>query len=559
VKRVSRLPVPSKCLVETLETRRLLSVALQPLSNLLLPQGSPAQTVDLSQIFGDNTTGVNDLTFTAKSDNTSLAQATVSGSELTINLAPTASGFAHISIQGTAPDGSSASQNFRLQVTASPDRTLTVPIGTPGHSTFRFVEANHTIGQITLTGPGTGTITLGGDKLSLAGTQARGANQELESIDLTGTTSATHLSISGVEASRGRVVADIGNITSDGSLGSLGIQKVDLVGDVTLAGGINSINIAAAQNSSLTFSQSTGPIAMTVGALNDVTVSTPAPFGLIKGGDWVSTDSVPESFHAAYIGRVYMTGNFDVGVQLTGTGAPGRTLGKLTVRGVIGGTWTIPGSSAPFLIGGTTSDWDATINSIPNINDLGSMGGSLTTPSLSYLKVHGNMVGALVDLTGTTGTDLGAMHVFGVIRSSAIESAANLGPIACESLEATIVYAGVSQLPQGQVLPAAASDLSSSATIESITIRPRGKVTIGFQASDIAAAMLGNLALATTEVNNNGVTFGLAAESIGHVSVRDLTHRRQLNLHDVHDAATLAAQIAASSFTTQDLSLTILS
>jgi hypothetical protein len=545
--------------VETLETRCLLSVSLQPLSNLLLPQGSAAQTVDLSQLFVDNTTGVNDLTFAARSDNTALAQATVSGSELTINLAPTASGFAHISIQGTAPDGSSASQNFRLQVTASSDRTLTVPIGTPGHSTFRFVEANHTIGQITLSGPGTGTITLGGDHLSLAGTQARGANQELESIDLTGTTSATHLSIGGMEARRGRVVADIGNITSDGSLGSIRIQKVDLVGDVTLAGGINSINIAAAQNSSLTFGQSTGPIAMTVGALNDVTVSTPAPFGLIKGGDWVSTDSVPESFHAAYINRVYMTSNFDVGVHLTGTGAPGRTLGKLTVGGVIGGTWTIPGSSAPFLIGGTTSDWDATINSIPNINDLGSMGGSLTTPSLSYLKVHGNMIGALVNLTGSKGTDLGAMHVYGVIRSSAIESAANLGPIVCESLEATIVYAGVAQLPQGQVLPEAASDLSSDATIQSITIRPRGKVKIGFQASDIAAATLGNLALATTQVDNSGTTFGLAAESIGHVSVRDLTHHRQLNLNNVHDAATLAAQIAASGFTLQDLSVTILS
>lgn len=559
MKIVSRRRKALNCAVEPLEARRLLSVSLQPLTNLLLPQGSDAQTVDLSQIFTDNATGASDLVFTAKSDNTALAQATLSGSVLSLNFAPTASGFAHISIQGTAPDGSSASQTLRLQITASADRTLTVPLGTAGHGTFRFVEANHTIGQITLTGPGSGTITLGGDNLSLAGTQARGANQELESIALTGTTSASRLTIGGVSAMRGRLYANIGNITSDGSLGSIRMQKVNLVGDITLDGGVSSINIAGAQSSSLAFGQSIGPIALTVGNFNDVNLATPAPFGLIRGGDWVSTDSVPESFHAAYISRVYMTGNFDVGVQLTGTGAPGRTLGKLTVGGAIGGTWNIPGSSAPFLIGGTTSDWNATLASVPYIDDLGSMGGSLTIPSLPWLKVHGNMIGTLLNFTGTSGTDLRSMHVYGVIRSSAIESGANLGPILAEALQATLVYAGVAPLPQGQVLPASATDLSASATIESITLRPRGKVKIGFQASDIAAASLGNLALATTEVNNNGVAFGLAAETIGHVSVRDLTHHRQLNLNNVRDTATLAAQIAASGFTQQDLSLTILS
>jgi hypothetical protein len=559
VKIVSRRRKALNCAVEPLEARRLLSVSLQPLTNLLLPQGSDAQTVDLSQIFTDNATGASDLVFTAKSDNTALAQATLSGSVLSLNFAPTASGFAHISIQGTAPDGSSASQTLRLQITASADRTLTVPLGTAGHGTFRFVEANHTIGQITLTGPGSGTITLGGDNLSLAGTQARGANQELESIALTGTTSASRLTIGGVSAMRGRLYANIGNITSDGSLGSIRMQKVNLVGDITLEGGVSSIDIAGAQSSSLAFGQSIGPITLKVGNFNDVNLATPAPFGLIRGGDWVSTDSVPESFHAAYISRVYMTGNFDVGVQLTGTGAPGRTLGKLTVGGAIGGTWNIPGSSAPFLIGGTTSDWNATLASVPYIDDLGSMGGSLTIPSLPWLKVHGNMIGTLLNFTGTSGTDLRSMHVYGVIRSSAIESGANLGPILAEALQATLVYAGVAPLPQGQVLPASATDLNASATIESITLRPRGKVKIGFQASDIAAASLGNLALATTEVNNNGVAFGLAAETIGHVSVRDLTHHRQLNLNNVRDTATLAAQIAASGFTQQDLSLTILS
>jgi hypothetical protein len=542
-----------------LESRRLLSISLQPLSNQVLPQGSAAQTVDLSQIFFDNLTGTTDLAFSVRSDNTALAQATLNSSVMTLALAPTGSGFAHIAILASAPDGSTASQTLRVQVTAAPDRTLTVPIGTPGHGTFRFVQANQTIGQISLIGPGSGTITLGGDNLSLVGDHTRGANQELENINLTGTTAATQLVITGVEAKGGRLLADIGNIASDGSIGTIRIQKVDLVGDVTLQGGVSSINIADAQSSTLSFGQSIGAIGLKVGFFADVNLSTPAPFGLIQGGNWVSTDSVAESLQAAYINRIFTNSNFDVGVQLTGTGAPARTIGKVTILGAIGGTWNVPGSCAPLLIGGTTSDWNATFHSLSGINDLGSMGGSLSVPSLNYLRVHGSMLGALVNLTGTSGTDLGEMHVYNLIRGSAIESAANLGPIIAEAMQNSIIYAGVAPLASGQALPATAADLSSAATIASVSLRPRGKVKIGFQGSDIAAANIGTLGLSTTEVANNGVAFGVAGESIGRLTVRDLTNRRTLAFNNVHDAAALAAQIAAQKLNLEDFNITVLS
>jgi hypothetical protein len=559
VKSVSR-PLGS-CLptLESLESRRLLSVSLTALPNLVLPQGSPPQGVDLSQVFRDNTTGVSDLSFSTKSDNTALVQATITGSNLALSLAPTVSGFAHVVIQALAPDGSTASQLLRIHVTPSADRTLSVPLGIPGHGTFRFVQANHTIGQITLIGPGSGTITLGGDGLSLAGNQARGANQELESIDLTGTTGATRLIVSGVAASRGRYYSQIGDITSDGSLGAIVLRKVDLVGDVTLQGGVSLINIALAQSSSLSFGQSIGPVGLRVGYFSDVNLSTPAPFGLVQGTDWVNTDSIPESFKAASIARIYMPGNFDVGVQLTGASAGARTIGKITVGGAIGGTWSIPGNCAPLLIGGTTADWNATFDYLPSFNDVGSMGGSLTVPSLSYLRVHGNMLGAIVNLTGTGATDLGSMHVFGVMRGSAVQSAGNLGSIIASAMQGSVIYAGIAPLPQGQSLPATAADLAASATIGSISLRPRGRVKIGLQVSDIAAANIGFLSLATTQVANNGVPFGIAAESIGRLLVRDLTNRRPLFFTNIHDTATLAAQIAAQNLNLEDFTITVLS
>lgn len=559
MKRVSRPTGGFRPAVEELESRRLLTVSLQPLPNQVLPQGSAAQTVDLNQVFFDNTTLQADLTYSVKSDNTALVQATMNGSVLTLALAPTGSGFAHVGIVAAAPDGSTAAQTLRVQVTAAADRTLTVPLGTPGHGTFRFVQANHTIGQVTLIGPGSGTLTLGGDNLSLNGDRARGANQELESIALTGTTAATQLVFTGTGAKRGQLLAEVGNITSDGSIGSIRMQKVDLVGDVTLQGGVNSINIAEAQSSSLSFGQSTGVIGLKFGTLEDVNLSTPAAFGLIQGGNWFSSDSVPESFQAAYIGRIFTNSNFDVGVQLTGTGAPPRTIGKVTVLGAIGGTWNVPGASAPLLIGGTTSDWNATFHSLPSINDLGGMGGTLNVPSLGYLRVRGSMIGALVNLTGTSGTDLGGMHVYNLIRGSAIESAANLGPIIAEAMQASVIYAGVAPPPQGQALPTTAAGLSATAAITSVSLRPRGKLKVGFLASDIAAANIGALNLGTTQVANNGVAFGVAGESIARLTVRDLTNRRTFALNNIHDAAALAAQIAAQKLNLEDFNINVLS
>jgi hypothetical protein len=537
--------------VEALEDRKLLTVALQPLANLTLAQDSPTQTIDLNQTFFDNATGQSDLTFSAKSDNTALAQTTISNGVLSISLAPNASGFARITVQGQAPDSSVALDTFRVQVTASADRSLDVPLG-PGHTTFRYVMANHASASISLTGPGTGTIQLGGDNLTLNGNQARGANQEIESIALTGTTAATQLTITGVSAKRGTVFADVGNITTDGSLGSIRTKRMFLDGDLNVAGGVRLMSIDGARSGTITLGQSLGPINLTIGTIIDENLSTPAPFSQIHGADWFSSDSVPETFKAAYLGRVSTTSHFDVGVQLSGDGAPARMIGSMSVRGEVGGTWNIPGASAPLLIGGSTFDWNATFGSLPSINDLGNFSGSLTVPSIASIRVRGGMLGGVLNLTGTAGTDLGHLQVFNTIANSTINAAGDLGPIRAQGLQNTLVFAGVGNLGFGQTLPASAADLSGTATIQSITLVPR-KNGVGFVNSDIAAANIGTMALATTKTANGGVQFGIAATSIGHIAMRDLTTHRFITINNVHDATTLASQIASLGFSLQDL------
>jgi hypothetical protein len=545
--------------VESLEDRRLLTVALQPLPNLTLAQDSPMQTIDLNQTFFDNATGQSDLSFTAQSDNTALAQTSVDSSgALSIALTPAASGFARVMLTAKAPDGSEALDTFRVQVTAAADRSLDVALG-PGQSQLRYVMANHTAATITLTGPGTGTVHLGGDNLAQVGNRVRGANQAVESITLTGTTAATQLTITGITAKRGTVFADVGHITSDGALGAIRIKHLFMDGDLNLAGGARLMNIDGARSGTMTLGQSIGPVSLTINSIVDENFSTPAPVSQVRGGAWFSTDSDPETFKAAYLGQVLTTSHFDVGVQLSGDGAPARLINSFNVRGEIGGTWNVPGASAPLAFGGSTFDWNATFGgSLSSINDRGNLAGSLTAPSIGSIRVRGMMTNAVLGLTGTGGTDLGNLQVTSGIINSTIDSAGDLGPIRAEALQGSLVFAGVGTVASGQTLPSAASDLSATATIKSITLVPRANV-VGYLNSDIAASNVGILSLGTTKIDNGGMPFGIAGTSIARISMRDLTTHHAITINNVHDAATVAAQIAALGFSLQDLNIRILS
>jgi hypothetical protein len=541
---------------EALEQRTLMSISLQQIVPQTIPQGSNPVTFDLTSAFADATTQTADLMFSAKSDNSALLQTSLTGSNMTMTVAPAGSGFAHVTVSATAPDGSAASQTFRVLVSASADRSLDVPIG-PGHDIFRYVEQNHTIGTIILLGPGSGTIHLGGDNLALVGNHARGANQEVESITLTGTTGATRLVISGVTRQRRTVIPVIGSITTDGAFGLVKIRTVNLVGDLTVPGGISNLIVDTAQNGTIDLGQSTASLRFTEGTFVDENFMSAAPIVKLRATQWLSSDSVPRTFTAAYIQSFFSAGTFDVGVQLSGVGAGQRTIGSIRVNGFIGGVWNIVGASAPLIVGGTGSDLNATFAFLPYISVSSNFGGSLTVPTLSKLRIGGSMVGAVLRLTSPNVNDLGQLVVRGVIQTSAIVSAGNLGPISAEALQQSVIYAGVGQLQQGQALPASVADLADTASIRSISLHPRRNV-LAFFASDIAATTIGNLSLGTTRVANNSVQFGVAATSIGHILLRDLTNRRTINLFNITDPAALANQIAAQRLTLQDFVITVL-
>ena len=536
------------CAVEYLEPRRLLSANIaQPLPNASFPQGISPRSIDVSQFLVDNATFASDLTYKATSDNPALINPAINGTILTLTVSASSSGFAHVRVVGTDPMGAQVIDQIRLQVTASTDRSLDVPLG-PGHDTFRFTESNGTGASITLSGPGTGIIHMGGDSLVLHGDHARGSNQEIESITLTGTTAASTLTILGHTAHRSAPV--IGNITSDGALDLVRIRKTTLLGDLTVAGAVRTVQMDSASDGTITMGASVAPMHMQIGTFVDENFSSPSPIKVISAVQLVSTDNVPETFVANYVHRLRALGSFDSGLQLSGVGGPHLTLNNLRISGNIGGTWNIAGASVPITTSSALPDFNGTFGSLTRARFFGSFQGSLTVPSLQLLRIGGTMSGAL-NLTAPGMTDLGRLMVTGPIINSSIIAAGSIGPIHAAALQRTLVFAGVGNVPQGQSLPVSASDFSRSATIQSITLRPTRKL-IGFSGSDIAAANIGNLFLGNTRVSNGSVPFGVAAMQIGHLSVRDLTHRRTLTFSQLHDPAALAAFVAAHGIQLDD-------
>ena len=543
--------------VEALESRTLLAVvvaqAIQGAFPSSFPQDQPPPPQDLNAFFFDTLTGAPDLTFTVKSDNTALVNASATNGQLQLTFTPGASGYAHLVVTATDPSRNVASQDVRIKVAAAPDRSLDVPLG-PGRPSFHFVQADGTSATISLIGPGSGMIHMGGDQLELRSDHARGKNQEIESISLTGTTPATAILIRG-QAHRSKLPV-IGDISADGPLRGVKIKNTTLDGDLTAMGPGNRLEIDAALGGFISFGTSSHPMILNVGTFVDEGFSSGAPVRKANVSQWLNGDSIPDGFFAPFVKQVFALGSFEPAMRLSGMGATGRTLDHFRVLGFIGGPWKVQGPSGPLTVGGVASDFASQFDSLPSITDLGNFSGSLTVPSMRSIRVRGQMFGSSLNFTAGNTLDLGQLIVRGGIFTTAIQAAGNLGPITSAALDQSAVFAGVAPLPTGQSLPMTPSDFSSSSTIQSISLQPRRKI-VGFLNSNVAASKIGRLSLGTTRTDNGGFPFGVAATQIAFLFARDQTHHQAFTLTNLHDPATLAAEIAARRLSLQDFKVNV--
>ncbi|HWE95349.1 MAG TPA: hypothetical protein VG269_15385, partial [Tepidisphaeraceae bacterium] len=294
----------------------------------------------------------------------------------------------------------------------------------------------------------------------------------------------------------------------------------------------------------------------------DVNVTSAAPITAIRAGFWGNGDSVSEAVKAPYVRLVHAFGNFTPGLQLTGAGAPAhRAIGQLIVLGLVGGIWNIPAGVSSLSISGSESDFNATFASpLRSVSSKTSFSGTLTAPSIGTFKARGDFNRAHIILTAPYAAgklDLGSLIAGGTFTNSQVFSTGSIGSVSAADMLGGVLYAGIGTLPVGMLLPQTISDFVAPASIEAVTLHPKGK-TVGFVNSVITALAVGKLQLASTSVGDGGIPFGVVAHSIGAFEASNSVPKEKFNFSNLTSPAQLSASVASQNLTLGDLNIILL-
>ncbi|MDB5293110.1 MAG: hypothetical protein JWL69_4351 [Phycisphaerales bacterium] len=459
------------------------------------------------------------------SDGTAIAGTDYTATSGTLSFAPGVT-TQTVSVPVLLDAGASGTRTFTLTLSnpqgvqvASATATGTiddVPVTTQNFSAgkpFTYRDSGHHAITLSLAGPGTGTAVFVSGALDPA------------SIMLDGSTGSSIFTIRGGPT-------NIADVVVTGSLASLNGKSADLTGGLTVSGSLGKLtlhNVNGGTGGALISINTAGPgLVVNLNSVSNENLSTPGAIASLSVHNWLDSSGAPVTITAASIGSLKTTGEFDASIAAT-------ALGAVKIGGSVAlGTWNISGSGGSLTVAGSAGGgWGATFG-----GDLGAVrfttdAGSLTARSIRSLAISHNLSNAIVRLTGTTATVLGALTVGGTVSNSQILSAGNVGKVSAGAFLASNLFVGVSNTQT--TLPAASTDFTSDNSILSFTIKGTTS-PFSFGGSDIAAASIGKVSIARANPDNAGTQFGFAAKSLGSFS-----NRGKLNWNKKQSVSLLAA------------------
>ncbi len=288
------------------------------------------------------------LTFSATSSNPGVVAASISGASL--SLTPVGSGLGSSVITVTATDlgGGTTSSMFTVNVGSNSPQVL---IGAGGAKSVNFTDANNTVATVKLKGPGSATVSFNGTSLTQSsgktGVTISGSNAAISTIDLTGTTGASTLTIT---TKHGTKVITVGSITTQ-DLKSIMGPGVNLTGNLTGSGVIGSLTLASATGGTLTAS-SINSLTLTGDSADSMMLSGTGvslnkfKAASVSAGTWFTSGSINSvqttkgdfaaTVDAPAVNSLKVKGNLsNAALQLTGSGTDLKTL---MVNGAITGS-----------------------------------------------------------------------------------------------------------------------------------------------------------------------------------------------------------------------------
>ena len=472
---------------------------------------------------------------TVVSDNTNLVTPVLTGTTLTLNYTPGATGTATVVISGVDRLGGTVNESFVVTVGATAPETLDVTVGTGGARAVSFTDADGTVAIISVAG-GTALVRFTGTGLTqqpaARNVAVAGTGLALDTITVTGGTPAITVRGTG---GNGEVV--VNGVTAPAAVRSFSGRNAALTGTSNFAGGVGKLDVLRAAGATVNVGGANA--AIRIGAATDTDLTAAGPVRQVRVGSWTGTDAEPDVITAPSIGSFQSTGDFTGDVNLSGT-AGSRSLNSARVGGAVpAGTWTVSGPVGSVSLGSTGATWSGNFaGPVNSLKVTGDLSGALTAPSVRSMNA-GSITNAAISLTQapTPGvTNANSIRSAGAISGTSVRSNGSIGTVTAGAITTSSIFAGVTE-PDGAVtLPDSADDFVPGVSIRAVNVRNR--TAPSFVASYVAAASLGKLNLGMANTNNAGVPFGVAALDIASFSASDSTGEpfRAVRLDDPADS-----------------------
>ena len=437
---------------------------------------------------------------------------------------------------------------------------IQVIIGSGGAKSVQFTDPSGIQATLLLTGAGTATCTFQGSGLSQLGTArgivVQGVGVTLGKVQLLGTDTGSTLRMQ----TRGRGTVTSGDITSNGSMNAILAPSVVLDGDLTTAMWTRQIQLAGAQNGKISIGSAhlgSASVNASLGNVSNESFASSITVESLKATQWVGNGG-GQTVQAPRILGLNVKGQFAPDLTLQGAPIGARSLDHCNVGSIVGGTWTVGGSTGA-VEAAAVSGWDTTfigpVKSIAVSSDATSV--SLTAESINSLSIHGNLANSTLQLTTpltANGFDLQTLSVGGGILNTNIQSQGSVGTIAAARMLQSSIFAGIVRPTAGQ-LPQMTTDFASTAQIKSLSLR---KSNPSFQASDVAAYLIGNANLGDVAVANNGVPFGLAAHQLHSLTLMGAASGKTVHVNNPASSAVVNGLLASKGIAQADFVVRII-
>jgi hypothetical protein len=231
-----------------------------------------------------------------------------------------------------------------------------------------------------------------------------------------------------------------------------------------------------------------------------------------------------------------IAGDLSMDMDLSGVGAPkGLALGSVKVAGTIsGGYWLIAGNISAVQMAASDPSFEMSVDdyNLASLKAIGNksfgipatLSGDFSFNSVKSISA-GDFNNAFLNLFRSPDSAgkilaLGTLTVKGQINNCQISSTGNIGTVTAGKIVDTSCFAGVEDGITD--LPAADSDsFSETATIKSFTIKGYKGIGSYVINSNIAAAKILSVSLAYPQNNNGGKPFGITADYIKKLMIKD--------------------------------------